>query len=128
MTATRTSRGGNREATECRVKVCAVSSQHLWDGFFWAARLFIWFIMFGLPLVYEKRLADYSWNSVERLALQQLEPRARASETGGAAMHVLDESELQLSKRFIKRCVLEWRVFATTMNVVILRLVNSLPY
>ena len=76
-------------------------------------------IMLGLPRVYKKRLVGHSWNSGECLALQQLAVRARASGTGGGTIHSFDESKIQVSKRFIKRCVLEWRVFAT-LNIVIL--------
>ena len=129
MTTTLTTRGDTCEATrECRVPVVnpfVLCAQRVWIAFGWAAKLvFIWLVMLGLPFVYEKRLVRYSWNSGERLALPQF---ARTSGSGGPASHLLDESELQFSKGFIKRCVLEWRVFSTTLNVVILRLDSPLP-
>ena len=132
MTATATTDDDPREATtECWVpvmKTFAVCGQRVWDGFCSVARLVVvWFIMLGLPLVYEKRLTGHLWNLGGPLALQELAARARAFGMGGVAMHLLDESELQASKRFIKRCVLEWRVFAT-INVVMLGSEHSLPY
>ena len=131
MTATITTDDDTSEATtELWVPVAksfTVCSQRVWDGFCSAARLVvIWFIMLGLPLVYEKRLTGHLWNLGGPLALQELAARARAFGMGGVAMHLLDESELQVSKRFIKRCVLEWRVFVT-INVVMLGSENSLP-
>lgn len=113
------------------VKAFAVCSQRVWDGFRSAVRLaVIWIIMLGLPLVYEKRLEGHLWNLEGPLALRELTARAQAFGIGGVAMqtmHLLDESELRVSKRFIKRCVIEWRVFAT-INVVILGSDNSLPF
>ena len=61
------------------------------------------------------------------LALHELAARARVFGIRGVAMHLLDESTFQVSKRFIKLCVLEWRVFAT-ISVVILKSENSLPW
>jgi hypothetical protein len=131
MTTTLTSRGDSHETTAgcClpAVRAFTVRSQRAWDGFFWAAKLvLVWLIMLGLPAVYERRLAGRSWSAGERLALQQLAARARAPATGGAAMHPFDDSEIQVSKSFVKWCILEWRVCAT-LSVVVLGLENSLP-
>ena len=130
MTSTLPTRGDTREATVesqvSDVNPLVVCAQRVWIAFSWAAKLvFVWLVMVGLPLVYEKRLVCHSWDSGERLALQQ---PARTSGTGAPASHLLNEPELHISKMFIKRCVLEWRVFATTLNVVILRSGDSLPY
>jgi hypothetical protein len=106
------------------VKTFAVCSQRVWDG---VRLVIIRFLMLGLPLVYEKRLESHLWNLGGPLVLQELAARAHAFGLGGVAMHLLDEPKLQVSKRFIRRCVLEWRVFAT-ISVVILGSESSLPY
>ena len=131
MTETIASDDETREATTefwvPVVKTFVVCCQRVWDGFRSAARLVvIWCIMLGLPLVYEKRLTVHLWNLRGPLAFQELAARAQAFGIGGVAMHLLDESELQVSKRFIRRCVVEWRVFVT-ISVVILGSESSLP-
>lgn len=100
-------------------------SCRVWEGMRWLAALTVmWLVMFGLPLIYQRRLARLDQSPGEQSASEQL-PAQEAGRGGRASTQPFEEpdpSPTQTARALIQRCVLEWqkcvKVNAITLTYV----------
>ena len=97
----------------------SIVSCRAWECIRWLAALTVtWLVMFGLPLIYQRRLARLDQSPGEQLALEGL-PAQEAERGGRASTQPSDPSRTQTARVLIQRCVLEWQV-CVKVNAIIL--------